>query len=179
MSEQHQSLRFRRLLSEFGARVYAHAFRMLRDRREAEEATQDVFMKVYRGLEGFREESKLSTWIFRITMNTCLDRLSRVRRETISFDDNEALIAEYLASGEDPEELYSSQESAERLATLIGLLPPLEGEAIVLYYYEEESYEEIGNIMGIPAGTVATLLHRGRLHLHSLMSRSTSGEYRQ
>ena len=75
--------RFKRLVEEHQNAVSNQAYRMLGSREEAEEATQDVFMRVYRGLSAFRSESKLSTWIYRITTNVCISRLRLKKHDTV------------------------------------------------------------------------------------------------
>ena len=144
--------------------VYNHAHRMVGSREDAEEATQDVFRKVHAGLAGFRGEAKLSTWIWRITANVCLTRLAGRRRDTVPLDGEPPA----HDRSPDPERELIEHEEREHLAKLISGLDPREASAINLFYYEGMRYGEIAEILGVPDGTVATLLHRGREKLRIL-----------
>ncbi|MGA2624176.1 MAG: sigma-70 family RNA polymerase sigma factor [Bacteroidota bacterium] len=155
---------FNQIMREYAARVYNHAHRMLGSREDAEEAVQDVFRKVHAGLSEFRGDAKLSTWIWRITTNVCLTRLSKKRMDAVPVEDG--LVDESRAGN--PERILMEQEEHERLAGLIAVLDPHEASAINLFYYEEMKYDEISEILGIPPGSVATALHRGREKLRML-----------
>lgn len=108
---------FQNIIDTFAERVFNHAYRMLGRREDAEEATQDVFLKVHKGLEGFRGESQLSTWIWRITTNVCLTRRSkRVNNLTTFFDDNELENVEAEdGSNSNPEEIFIAREERQRI----------------------------------------------------------------
>jgi RNA polymerase sigma-70 factor, ECF subfamily len=162
---------FGAILRQFQTSVFRHCLHMLGDREEAEEATQDVFMSIYRNLPGFREEATLTTWIYRITFNCCVSRRRRMKLPVTSLDDDGSHLD--IADEEPgPDLMYTRQETRFELEKLIAALPEREAAAITLFYHEEQSYDEIAGIMKIPQGTVAALLHRGRAHLQSLAGRS-------
>ena len=78
---------FRQILETYRDKVYNQAYRMLGNREEAEEATQDIFLRIHRSLGDFRGESKLSSWIYRITANACISRLRKKQLKTSSLDE--------------------------------------------------------------------------------------------
>ncbi len=125
-------------------------------------------LSVLRNLENFREESQLRTWIYRITVHKCIARQRKIAMDTISLEEAEG---EQQLINEDinPEWQYLKHEADTRLDRFVSQLPGKQGTAITLCYYEDKSYEEIARILRIPQGTVATLMHRGRIHLHKLL----------
>ncbi|HTP12840.1 MAG TPA: RNA polymerase sigma factor [Bacteroidota bacterium] len=160
---------FEALVDEFGGKIFNHAFRMLGTREDAEEATQDVFLKIHQGLPGFRGESQLSTWIWRITTNVCLTRGAKRKLHTVPLDEDEgeeSVIDDHAPSN--PEESFIAEESREQLARLINKLNPRESAAITLFYVDGLEYVEIARILDLPMGSVATHLHRGKKKLQAL-----------
>ena len=146
------------------------ALKMLGNRNDAEEAVQDVFMRVYSSLKDFRGDSSLSTWIWRITANVCLTRRKKRDTSGVSLDD----------SGIDPpdgriedssrqEKSVYARERRKILDACIALLPPNESAVVTLFYFEELSYEEISDILRLPVGTVSTALHRARQRLAEML----------
>jgi RNA polymerase sigma-70 factor (ECF subfamily) len=165
-----QTLQFRQIVKEYSDRVALTAHGILRDKREAEEAVQDIFLKVYQGLRRFKSESEISTWIFRITVNVCISRQRGPRRPEISLDDPK-ILGQIADAASRPDELYEEAESKKRVAELTASLGDKESQALTLFYLDELDYNEISKIMNIPTGSVATVLHRGRAHLHYMMLR--------
>ena len=143
---------------------------MLGNREDAEEATMDVFMKIHRGLADFRGDAQLSTWIWRITTNVCLSRRSKMKEQTVSAgtENAEDVIAD-LDPMSNPDELLLKEEMREELARSIAKLPEQEAAAMTLFYLEGMKYEEIAAVLGMPMGTVATAVHRGRERLRKKM----------
>ena len=158
---------FQTLMRRFSEGVYNHAWRMLGSREEAEEAAQDVFLQVHRAMGELRGEAQVSTWIWRITNNICLNR--RESREYADGDRGESASPDDLIGG-DPDPLHAvvQIEERERLARMIARLPDREASAITFYYIEGFDYVEIAGLLRIPAGSVATALHRGRERLRKM-----------
>lgn len=161
---------FNTLVQDYSERVYNHAYRMLGNREDAEEATMDVFVKIHCGLADFRGDAQLSTWIWKITTNVCLSRRAKKREQTSSLETEnvEEVIAD-LDPTSNPEEAFLKVEVREGLARCIAELPEQEAAAITLFYLEGMKYEEIVTILGIPIGTVGTAVHRGRERLRKKM----------
>jgi RNA polymerase sigma-70 factor (ECF subfamily) len=106
---------FNKLVEDYAQGVYAHAHRMLGSREEAEEAAQDVFLRIHRSLAGFQGRAKISTWIWRITTNVCLTRREVLRKSMTTPLDVETA-AEVLDESPDPECSFIVREERDRLA---------------------------------------------------------------
>jgi len=161
---------FRALVADYSEMVFNLALRMVRDRELAEDLTQEVFVKVYKGLPGFRGRSSLSTWIYRIAYNTAMSEMEKVRYryETTDLDDPDSPVTgntAFTESSGDLLEAIDKYEAVQRVTRLIDELKPEQKWAVTLYYMGDKTYEEISEIMGAPMGTVKTLLFRARKEL--------------
>jgi RNA polymerase sigma factor, sigma-70 family len=161
---------FNAIVKQFSKSINNHAYYMLGNREDAEDATYEAFLKIHRGLESFRGESKLSTWIWRITNNVCLTARAKKRLPTISIEDElDAECNPVVSDNASPHDVVARKETRQQLNQLIARLPDKEGTALTLYYFEEMDYKEIADVMKIPTGSVATALHRGRERLRLLL----------
>jgi RNA polymerase sigma-70 factor (ECF subfamily) len=161
---------FRQILDTYQDKVYNQAYRMLGNREEAEEATQDIFLRIHRSLGDFRGESKLSSWIYRIAANVCISRLRKKQLKTSSLDESAEIegrsVSELVADeGTDPDRNYAAKETAEIVRSEVRRLPPLWAQALSLHYFGGQSYEEVAEAMEIPKPTVATYISRGKKQL--------------
>lgn len=132
---------------------------------EADAATQDAFVKAYSRLRSFDGRSAFSTWITRIAINTCLDRLRRLKREgaRAAEEENENTTdpLEHLPDGAaDPEALLMQRQALERLGQCEGRLPAQQREVFRLRFYAELALDEIADALEVSVGTVKTQLHR-------------------
>lgn len=156
------------IVDEYGHRVFLQAMHFLGNREDAEDATQEVFLRVHRSLDRFRGDSTISTWIFRITYNVCM-----TVRESRSFRKHAELPDEGNIEDEDPVSNpvrhIEAKDSSDRLTSAIARLSPHESAAITLFYMDDKSYDEIAAILDIPRGTVSTALHRGRERLREIL----------
>ncbi|MBL0169993.1 MAG: RNA polymerase sigma factor [Gemmatimonadaceae bacterium] len=155
---------FERLYREQVDRVYALCVRMLGDRMIAEEVTQDVFVRVWEKLPGFRGEAAFSTWIHRVTVNVVLSRRKSVgiyQSRTTDDDEAQALVASRPASVGDRLDLESA----------IAGLPRGARQIFVLHDVEGFTHEEIGEQLGITPGGSKAQLHRARLLLRAALTR--------
>lgn len=154
-----------RVIVENHKRLVAHiVFRMVPREADREDICQDVFVKVYQNLGGFKFESRLSTWIARITHNTCLNFLEKkkaVLYGDLSRDESEGL--EAVASGElDPAQITQAGDLSHRLLSEIAKLPAHFRSILTLYHMEEMTYSEISDLLQLPDGTVKSYLFRAR-----------------
>jgi RNA polymerase sigma-70 factor (ECF subfamily) len=151
---------FNRIVQEYQDKIFRLAYSMLGDRAAAEETAQDVLVRVWKGLPGFRAESKLSTWIYTITRNACLTALRRREIQPVSLDESaprreaERSAAVDWGAGEHPE-----------AADLLNRLPAKYRQVVALFYMQEKSYNEVARMLDLPIGTVRTYLHRARKSL--------------
>ena len=149
---------FRLLYERYRDRVYNFIFYSIGDQLRAEDVLQIVFVKIYRGLPGFRFEASLATWIYRIALNECLNQQRKRGVQQVPF---EAL----LGSDEEPSAATADLQHAEAERreivhrALMELSPKLRS-VVALRYLEELSYEEIASVMECSAGTVASRLNR-------------------
>jgi RNA polymerase sigma-70 factor, ECF subfamily len=161
---------FNEVYTRFEEMVYNLAFRLSGNYEEAADLTQEIFLRVYRHLGSFGGRSSLKTWIFRIAVNHCRDRLSRWRPLTqpLGDDPGEGEVA-YADPSRGPEELAVAADEGRRVAEGLAKLPPVFREAVVLRDIEGLSYEEIAEVLGVRIGTVRSRIARGRDHLRALL----------
>lgn len=157
------------LLDRYGRRVYTFIFRLIRNREDAEELTQDVFMKVFRSLDGFRGESSFSTWIYQIAYHTAISEIRKQKHEFLAID--EALIAN--VSEEKPSGASGTNDESEQICRLeraLARLSPDEQAMLLFFYTEEKKIEEIAAITELSPSNVKTRLHRIRRKLFVLLT---------
>jgi RNA polymerase sigma-70 factor, ECF subfamily len=151
------------------ARVYRLAYRLTGNRYDAEDLTQDVFVRVFRYLPGYRPgRGTFEGWLHRITTNLFIDqvrRRQRVRLEPITDD-----TAELAGAVATPPEVFESRSVDDRLQAALGALPSDFRTAVVLRDVEGLAYEEIAAALGIKVATVATRIHRGRRQLRRALA---------
>lgn len=161
---------FDQVYSRFVEMVYSLACRLSGSRDEASDLTQEVFLRVYRHLGSFGGRSSLKTWVFRIAINHCRDRLSRWRPLTqpIGDDLGEGEVA-YPDPARGPEELAVAADEGRRVTAALARLPQAFKEAVALRDIEGLSYEEIADVLGVRIGTVRSRIARGRDQLRALL----------
>ena len=157
------------LLPRYRDKVFRLCFSMLRDRAQAEDVTQDIFLRVWRALPGYGAQAALSTWIYAISKNACLSEL-RKRKPTVSIDQNEDDYSAEVAALAAPDPDDSATVSVSQV---LDKLPERYRQAVTLFYMEDKSYEQTAASLGLPLGTVKALLHRARKRLIEL-TRETS-----
>ena len=148
-------------------------FKMVRDPEDRKDIAQDIYLKAYRNLSGFKFKSKLSTWIGQIAYNTCVNYLKKKKLLLLDSgeDDGDRDTFETLIHrttdrrGDDLEAWLRNKELAEILEAELGKLSPLYKTIATLFHKEELSYVEIGEITGLPEGTLKSYLYRARRKL--------------
>jgi len=166
---------FNELVIAYEQKVYRLVWRMLASREEAEDMTQEVFVQVFKNIEHFRGDSKLSTWIYRIAVNQTRNRskyLTRRKHKShsdISSDEGSLLHneAQGITTGETsrPDQVAMGKQAERIVVDCLAELEPSFREILVLRDVECLSYEEVGAITGLAAGTVKSRLHRARVLL--------------
>lgn len=159
---------FAPLVDRYKNLVYTLALRMVKNTEEAEEAAQDTFVKVFRSLEKFKGESKFSTWIYRIAYNTCLDRIKKHKSVplVVAIDDYGT---RQLRSTENVLDTLDDEERYRALQECLQQLPGEDAFLLTLYYFEEQSLEEIAKVIGIKANNVKIKLFRCRKKLGEIL----------
>ena len=160
---------FEGLVRRYQDRVYNLCRYMLQDPRDAQDAAQDVFLKAYKALKNFRPDSSFYTWIYRITVTTCLDYRRKARREVLRREP----LTEDLPSNEPfPEQIYESVEIAGSVQLALKKLQGKLRAAIVLREMEGLSYEEIAEVLHISLGSVRSRISRAREELRRLLKKT-------
>jgi RNA polymerase sigma-70 factor (ECF subfamily) len=142
---------------------------MTNSREDAEDLTQEIFVRVYKSLKGFKGNSQFSTWVFRIAHNICIDHYRKAKLTTVSLNrpKNEEDKREMDLPSEDPtpEEEALRKEQQEFLLKCIEELRPEYKAVIILRDVQHHSYEEIAKILNVPLGTVKSHISRARAEL--------------
>jgi len=152
---------FIHLVERYKNRVMGIAYRYLQNRETAEDLAQEVFIKIYNARTSYVPQAKLSTWIYRITVNTCLNELRSKQ------PDRELLSTDQLADTTNENPLDSLEKSIleERVKEALHVLPERQRMAIILQKYEGYSYEEIGRVMNCSKESVDALIQRAKITL--------------
>jgi RNA polymerase sigma-70 factor (ECF subfamily) len=157
---------FAKILEEHYRLIYSVVRGIVGSRGDTEDVVQDVFVKIFRALPGFRGEARLSTWIYRVARNEALNAIDTRRPTFVPLEDCEEL----ADCDEDPAATHRRKVTRERLERLMDRLDESQRVALELRYMGEKSYDEIADIMGIPLGTVKTYIYRGKLSLKRMMT---------
>lgn len=157
---------FETLYQQHLKRVYNIAWRMMGNDADAQDISQEVMLKAWRALPGFKLDSSLGTWLYRIAVNACSDELRKRKTKTVSVD----VLAE---TGHEPGDSGFEQSTADsqNLSWAIGQLVEEYRAAVVLRDVEGYSYEEIAQILKCPIGTVRSRINRAREQLRGLINR--------
>ncbi len=171
---------FREVVRRYGDQVFNMTFRMLGNREEAEDVAQEVFITVFKSIDSFRGDSKFSTWLYRVTANTCKNRIKYLaRRHDRSKDQYDERIDRDQAAGavatpsmpQRPDTALEGLELELQLQQVIATLDEDHRLLVVLRDIQELSYDEICEITGLPEGTVKSRLHRARAALKDKLQR--------
>jgi RNA polymerase sigma-70 factor (ECF subfamily) len=157
-----------RLVRAHQRRVHATALQMLGDRGEAEDATQETFLRAWRALERFDGRSKLSTWLYRICVNVCLNAIRRRKRRASSDLDDPRVpepTADPTQGRTDPAAALETDQTERRLAAALESLSPTLRSAVVLVLLQGMPHKEAADVLGCPEGTVAWRIHEARRRL--------------
>ena len=149
---------FEELLRQYEKKVYTLCFRMCGNSEDAEEAAQDTFLALWRGIDRFRQESSLSTWIYRLASNACIDLLRRRKKQgsSLSLDDD----------------AVEHREAQKLLQEGLSALPEEYRKVLILREIEGLSYTEIAESASLELGTVKSRISRGRVLLRNFLSGS-------
>jgi RNA polymerase sigma-70 factor (ECF subfamily) len=159
---------FDALFSRYESRLYRLAAVILRDRQDAEDALQDIFLRIYDRIHDFRGESSFETWLTAIALNLCRDRLRRRQvRRAVSLD-----WLRDRASKMDVSRVAADRQQRQSLWALVDQLDEKYRLPIILYYHEHLSCEEIGGVLNIRTNTVYARLFHARMRLREMLQSS-------
>jgi RNA polymerase sigma-70 factor, ECF subfamily len=158
---------FARLVEAYQGPVYNLAYRMLGNATEAEDATQETFVRMYTKLHTYQPDRKLASWVLSIASHYCIDRLRRRRGDLLSLDDEP--VANTLPGWQpDPEEMAVRGETRDHVQALVDSLTPTYRVPLILRYWHDLSYDEIAEVTGLSVQAVKSRLHRARLQVAAL-----------
>lgn len=148
-------------------KLYQVCYRMLSNKQEAEDITQEAFIRAYINLHSYDQKRKFSTWLYRIATNLCIDRIRKKKPDyyldaEVAGTEGLNMYSQIAADEQLPEEAVEQMELQDRIQYEISRLPDKYRSVIVLKYIEELSLQEISEILDMPLGTVKTRIHRGR-----------------
>lgn len=160
-----QTAAFSYLVERYRDMVYGLALKMLRNTEEAEELAQDTFVKAFQSIQSYRGSARFSTWLYRITYNSAITILRKKKMQLLSLDeqrlsDDDEIRLHQQLSEIDEEELAASLKKA------MESLPEDDQALVTLYYYEDQSVDEISHITGLSASNVKVKIHRARKKMY-------------
>jgi RNA polymerase sigma-70 factor (ECF subfamily) len=157
---------FEALVVKYQRRIARHVARYLKSAADVEDAVQEIFIRVYRGLKSFRGDSRFYTWLFRIATNVALRHLARTPNDVLLDDEEseerDAGFEPGISDSEQPERTAMATQIADTVQKALAKLQPRLAEPLVLYEVDNKSYAEIAAMLEIPIGTVRTRIFRAR-----------------
>jgi RNA polymerase sigma-70 factor, ECF subfamily len=154
---------FTQLVETYQRPVYNLCYRMLGDPNEAEDASQETFLRVYRNINHYDADRSFSTWVLSIAAHLCIDQLRKRRMIVISMDTTPYLDPADGSPG--PESAFFLKEDQSRVQTMLKTLNPHDRAAIIMYYWYDFSHEEIARSLSLTPSAVKSRLHRARLSM--------------
>jgi RNA polymerase sigma-70 factor (ECF subfamily) len=153
------------LLARYGDRLYGLAFHFAGSAADAEDLTQEIFLRLYQNLRLYRGDVPLAAWALRLSRNLCIDHYRRSRRERRSAFVSEEVLDRLPAGGEDPQAEAQKRQQLRAVYRALEEMPEDLAEVVLLRDLQGWSLEETAAYLEVPVGTVKSRLHRGRLEL--------------
>ncbi len=166
---------FEAIVRMYEVRVYSYAYHLLGNREDAQEISQETFIKLWNALPDFREEASLSTYLLRIVKNACLDFLRKKKEAVLPLNELSSEGEEYDRGLTDdnpehnPAEAFARKEQIETVRRAIAALPDDAREILVLREFQNLTYAEIAAILELEEGTVRSRLNRARIKLKKIL----------
>jgi RNA polymerase sigma factor (sigma-70 family) len=167
------------LVERYQNYVFTLVLRLIEGREDAEEVSQDVFIKAYRSLADFRGESKFSTWLYTIVRTSCITFLRKKKLPVSSMDHERTMMQVENHESSFRADLVEQKSRQAMVNEAIKMLSPDDAQVITLFYKAEQSLEEMGLILGLEPNTVKVKLHRARQRLKEKMEKYFSTEVRE
>ena len=168
-------------MDQFKRKVYYLAYDMVGDHHEAEDVSQEVFIKVYRAMKNFRRDAKMSSWIYQITVNSAIDVLrKRKARPSVNLEEFELIDVQDNPPGTstavmNPELSAEASLLQTRIQQALGLVTPRERAVFVMRHYNDFKIDEIADVLEVSSGTVKSLLFRALQKLRRELSSFRNG----
>lgn len=177
-NQQGECETFDQIVARYKEGIYNYIWRMVSNRDDVEDLTQEVFVRAFGSFKSFRRDSNPKTWLYRIATNLCIDRYRRKELETRLVrsleqnhlgEDDETTPTDIPDTRFDPAQAYERSELQAEVQRALSLLPDKLRSTILLYDIEGMSYEEIAEALGCPIGTVKSRLFNARMQLRKLL----------
>jgi len=159
------------LVQRYEDKMKSYGRKFLNIKEDVEDIVQKIFIKAYKNIQSFDVKRKFSSWLYRIAHNEFVNELKRKKREKLRFFDLDTLLPHLLAIQDNSNEEIESREMKKMIEQCLDRLSPKYREPLILRYFHDFSYEEIADILGIPASTVGIRLKRGKNNLKSLFKK--------
>lgn len=159
---------FGQLVEAYQGQVYRLTLRMGLSSADAEEAAQEAFIAAWKGLPRFRGDSRFSTWLYQLATHAAIDLMRREKKYKDSADIEDVVLPDEAAS---PQEVLEKQETRDAVQNALQTLSPRAREILLLRYQAELGYEEIGEVLGLPGGTVKSRINRAKAQLKEALLR--------
>ena len=170
---------FAQLVERYQNYVFTLVLRLIESREDAEEVSQDIFVKAYRSLADFRGESKFSTWLYTIVRTSCITFLRKKKLQTTSIDNEKTFLQVENHESSFKANLVEQKSRQAMVNEAIKMLGPDDAQIITLFYKAEQSLEEMAAILGLEPNNVKVKLHRARQRLKEKMEKYFSHEVRE
>jgi RNA polymerase sigma-70 factor (ECF subfamily) len=157
------------IFDQYHRKVYRIAYGVVRQREEALDVVQEVFIKLFRSIKNFRGRSHFYTYLYRMTMNTAIDHIRKMKRQPPLNREEDAEIQLSDDPERRPDRILAHKEFEERVRSAMGKLPADQKAALIFREVEGLSYKEMAEAMGCSIGTVMSRLHYGREKLQELL----------
>ncbi|MBI3626935.1 RNA polymerase sigma factor [Candidatus Uhrbacteria bacterium] len=156
---------FEQMLFIYEKSIFNHLYRLVGHRQDAEDLTQETFLKVYRKAEQINPEANFRAWLYKVATNTAYDWLRKKKKlGEVLVDESENNIFETIPAKESYDSI-ENKETQEEMAQALGTLKPIYKSVLMMYYYHDLSYQEIADALSLPINTVKTHIHRAKLAL--------------
>ncbi|MEO9891713.1 sigma-70 family RNA polymerase sigma factor [Aurantibacter sp.] len=156
------------LVNRYRNMVFSLTMQVLKNREEAEEISQDTFVKIYKHLNKFKGDSKFSTWVYRIAYNACLDRIKLNNKHKNTIELNQ-FAENQIGTLEDAFDIMDRNDRELAVKNCIQQMPDDYGVLITLFYFEELSLSEISKVMGLSTNNVKVKMYRARKRLATIL----------
>lgn len=166
------STAFEEIVRRYKKLVYSVVYKMIPDKEEVNDISQEVFIRLYKSLERYNPEFKMSTWIVKITTNLCLDTLRKRKQDTVTLDDAVGI----SSSCDTPEQAFIKCQRTELINKAINELPDKYKILVVLFHNKGMSYEEMTKVLNEPMSIIKNRLYRARLMLRDKLESARKEE---
>ncbi|MFT9494295.1 RNA polymerase sigma factor [Anaerosolibacter sp.] len=158
---------FPQLIERYKDKIFTLVYRYTNDYGEAQDVAQEIFIKIYKQMHTFRFQSKVSTWIYRVATNSCIDwdRKRKTKQDTIYLVNEELVIDQERG----PEQLFLLNEQREAVRDIINGLPENYKLLVIMYHFQNMRYKEISEVLDMPMKTIETGLYRARVMIKKQM----------